>query len=143
MQFPIKFNVAASSEKGISKCWESQGESMPFITCCIPTEFGGAGEGYSPEDLFALAILNCIIATFKVYAEKSNLEFENLDSSAELTMDKHTSDDYLFMSHIDIKITITGASDKDKMKTILDRAIKDCAISNSVKTGKTYQININ
>ena len=57
-------------------------------------------------------------------------------------MDKH-SDNYLFISHINIKIDITGASDKDKLKAALDKAIKDCAISNSVKSGKTYDININ
>lgn len=142
MQFPIKFLVDATAEEKIATTWQAKADDLPPITSCIPREFGGPSNGYSPEDLFALSIVNCIIATLKVYAEKSQVSFKSLSAQAELTMDKHTSDNYLFMSHIDIRIQITGASDKSKLENILERSIKDCAISNSVKTGKTYQIDI-
>jgi len=142
MQFPISFKVSAKASKGIGSSWNSIVEGLDTVNSCIPKEFGGPGDGYSPEDFFALAVLNCIIATFKVYVEHSNLSFERLEAGAEAKMEKH-SDNYLFISHINIKIDITGASDKEKIKATLDKAIKDCAISNSVKSGKTYDININ
>ena len=43
---------------------------MPHLTgalvTTIPSEFEGPGGGYSPEDFYALALLNCFGATFKV-----------------------------------------------------------------------------
>ena len=32
--------------------------------------FEGPGKEASPEDLYLLSLLNCLIATFKVFAEK-------------------------------------------------------------------------
>src|SRR5690606_3534952 len=102
----------------------------------------GPGGGYSPEDLFALAAINCIIATFKVYAEKSNLNFETIEASAELTVDKHPSENFLSMSHIKIKMDVKKASDPERVKKILEKSAKDCAVCNSIKTGKTFEINV-
>jgi uncharacterized OsmC-like protein len=142
MQFPINFKVSAKAKKGISSYWNSKSdETSDEINCCIPKEFGGPGKAYSPEDFFALAVLNCIIATFVVYAEHANLSFNEFDSDAVAIMEKH-SDNYLFISHLKIRINITESSNKEKIKALLDKAIKDCAISNSVKCGKTYDINI-
>ncbi|PIS00465.1 MAG: hypothetical protein COT84_07290 [Chlamydiae bacterium CG10_big_fil_rev_8_21_14_0_10_35_9] len=142
MQLPVNFTVQSKSESKIETQWESQANSLDPIPCCIPKEFGGPGGGYSPEDLFALSIVTCIIATFKVYTEKSNLSFETIDVNADLTVDKHPSENFLSMSHIKISIDVKGASDKERVEKTLNKAIQDCAVSNSVKTGKTFQINV-
>jgi uncharacterized OsmC-like protein len=46
------------------------------------------------------------------------------------------------MTHIDITVKVAGASDPDLAKKTLETAIKDCAVSNSIKTGKTFHIDI-
>lgn len=141
-QLPARFTVQAISRQGIATVWESLAEELEPIVCSIPNEFNGPGGGYSPEDLFALAAINCIIATFKVYAEKSNLTFETVEASAELTVDKHPSENFLSMSQIKIKIEVKKASDPERVKKTLEKSAKDCAVCNSIKTGKTFEINV-
>ena len=70
IKFPMKFEAEAHATPGASTQWTAQTDLLPPIPSAIPPEFMGPGGGYSPEDLFALALLNCLIATFKVYAEK-------------------------------------------------------------------------
>lgn len=142
MQLPSKFTVQASSLQGIDSVWESIAEELEPIQSSIPKEFNGPGGGYSPEDLFALAAINCIIATFKVYAEKSNLTFEKIEASAELTIDRHPSENFLSMTHINIKLDVEKASDPERVQKVLERAVKDCAVCNSIKTGKTVDIHV-
>ena len=46
------------------------------------------------------------------------------------------------MTQAEVFFDITGSSDVEKAKKLMDGAIKDCAVSNSIKTGKTFHINI-
>ncbi len=142
IKFPMEFEVEATATSGVLSTWESKVDELPPITTAIPPEFKGPGGGYSPEDLFALSVVSCVIATFKVYAEKAKLEFKEIVGKAKLTVDKAPSEAGLEMTHLDITLDVTGATDPEKTKKTLDDAIKDCAVSNSVKSGKTFNINI-
>ncbi len=142
IQFPMKFEVDAASGPGIGSHWQGSANRLSPITSAIPPEFMGPGGGYSPEDLFALSLLNCLIATFKVYAEKSGLNFREIKGKVRLTVDKIPGESGFAMTEADVFFDLTGTSDPIKAKKILDLAIKDCAISNSIKTGKTFHINI-
>lgn len=142
IKFPMKFEVQASSGAGIAAQWTAQTQHLPPIPCAIPPEFMGPGEGYSPEDLFAMALLNCLIATFKVYCEKSKASFQEIKGKVVLTVDKITGQSALTMSQADIFLDVGGASDAELVRKLLAGAIKDCAVSNSIKTGKTFHINV-
>lgn len=142
IKFPMKFEVSAVANSGVSSQWKAEAQRLPSITCAIPPEFMGPGEGYSPEDLFAISLLNCLIATFKVYAEKSAASFQEIQGRVRLTVDRIPGESGFMMTQADVFLDVLGATDRDKVKKILDSAIKDCAISNSIKTGKTFHINI-
>lgn len=141
MKFPMKFEVQAASQSGSSTLWTAQTEHLPPIPSAIPPEFMGPGGGYSPEDLFALSLLNCLIATFKVYCEKSNVAFQEIRGRVSLTVDKIPGLSGFAMTQADVFFDISGSSDPIKGRKLLDAAIKDCAVSNSIKTGKTFHIN--
>lgn len=141
-KFPLHFDAEGRTEAGISTLWKSGCNGLEPISCSIPTEFSGPGGGYSPEDLFALALLNCLIATFKVYAEKSNVQFKHLHAKTRATMDKDRTTNQMTVTQLHTEFNITGASDAEKLRKLLDKAIQDCAISNSIKSGKTYSIYI-
>lgn len=143
VKFPLSFEVKAQTKAGITSNWQSQAHQIPPIPCSIPPDFGGSGKGYSPEDLFALSVLNCIIATFKVYCERSGQTFEDLEGKAVAQMGKHPQDNCLAMTHIDIYIQVKGSSHAEKVKEILDKSIKECAISNSINSGKTFHLEVN
>lgn len=142
LKFPMKFEVAAHSQAGIANNWVAQVGHLPSIPSAIPPEFMGPGGGYSPEDLFGIAVINCLIATYKVYCEKANITFAEIKARAEVKVDKEPSSTSFHISQIDVFMDITGASDVDKAKKILESAIKDCAISNSIKSCKSFHINV-
>ncbi len=142
IKFPMKFEVQANASSGINTQWTSQTDLLPPIPSAIPPEFMGPGGGYSPEDLFALAVLNCVIATFKVYCEKGKITFQTIQGKAHLTVDKLPSEAGFGMTQIDMTLDVRGANDPDKAKKTLELAIKDCAVSNSIKSGKTFHLNV-
>ena len=142
LKFPMKFEVKANATPGIASHWTAGSHDLPPIMSAIPPEFSGPGNGYSPEDLFGIAILNCLIATYKVYCEKSKVSFHNLSAKAVLVIDKQPSETSFIVTEINIFFDISGATDVEKGRKLLDQAIKDCAISNSIKSGKTFHINI-
>ncbi len=141
-KFPMKFEVQATASSGINSRWSAQTDSLPPIPSAIPPEFSGPGGGYSPEDLFALSIVNCMIATFKVYCEKATQTFQNIQAKAILTVDKMPTESCFGMTEINIAFHVTGSSNPDKIKMLLESAIKDCAVSNSIKSGKTFNIHV-
>ena len=138
----MKFEVEANASSGIGSHWTARSDQFPPIMCAIPPEFNGPGEGYSPEDLFGIAILNCLIATFKVYTEKLGIQFQEISGKATVTVNRNPSDSGFYMSHVDIFLEVKGASDLEKGKKVLESAVKDCAISNSIKSGKTFHLNV-
>lgn len=142
IKFPMNFEVQSSSRSGMQNTWSAQTGDLAPMTLAIPLEFKGPGGGYSPEDLFALSILNCMIAMFKVYSEKDGVQFEEIQGKAAITLDKIASENLIAVTHVDIHLHVTGASDIEKAKKIMDRATKDCIISNSIKSGKTFHIEV-
>ena len=142
VKFPLYFEVEADAGPGIGKTWTAKAHDFPPIENAIPPEFGGPGKAYSPEDLFGLSVLSCIIATFKVYAEHANIQFESLKAKASVSMGKDPAENYVAINTIDITIDIKGANDKDKTRATLEKAIKECSISNSIKSGKTFHLNV-
>lgn len=142
LKFPMKFEVQSSASSGMGSTWTAKTNHHPPIPIAIPPQFMGPGGGYSPEDLFALAVLTCIIATFKAYCEKSKVSFSEIQTKASLTVDKQADSPGIAMTHLDIFIDVKGASEAEKAHKLLDAAIKDCAVSNSIKSGKTFHINV-
>lgn len=141
IKFPMKFEVQASSSAPIASNWTSQAGKLPPIPIAIPPEFMGPGGGYSPEDLFGLAILNCVIALFKVYCAKSKIEFKEIRGKTIVTADKNPADPSFYMSHVEIFLDVEGATDVEKAGKMLEEAIKHCPISNSIKSSKSFHSN--
>lgn len=139
VKFPMTFVVSANATEGSQTLWEAEAPGLAPIKSAIPTEFMGPGGGYSPEDLFAIALLNCLIATFKVYCEKSKVYFASISGKITLTVDKAPPS--FAMTVADIALDIQGAADIEKTRKMMDAAIRDCAVSNSIKTAKNVTLN--
>lgn len=138
----MKFEVNASAKGGIGSQWTAQVDALPPIPSAIPVEFSGPGGGYSPEDFFGIALLNCLIALYKVYCEKSKISFQEIKGKAFVVIDKQPSETSFVVTEINLYFEITGTSDPQKAREIFDRAVKDCPISNSIRSGKTVDVNI-
>ncbi len=118
-KLPIDFKSEALANGHFENTWAIN--SGPQKTQCgIPSEFGGMGGGFSPEDLFLQALINCFVGTFKVYAKASKVGFSNLAVKGNLSVDR-----------------------PDRIETIVAKTIKDGFILNSVKSEIKYNLEIN
>ncbi len=134
MSYPMKFEVFSTATSGINTVIEASAEGLDPFPCAIPTQFNGPGGSYSPEDLLALSLTTCLIATFKVFAEKSQFTYEHIDAKASLTIDK--AGGAVAISKIEIELTVFGAQDQQKATSLLQQAEKYCLISNALKVEK-------
>ncbi len=140
--FPLKFEVKAEAVPNISTPWTCSAKDFDPISIAIPPEFNGPGKAYSPEDLYGLAVLNCIIAVYKDICEKNNIQFKKISGSLIVCMDKSHSGNGLIMKNLEITLHVEEASDKEKAREFLEKALKICPVTNSIKSGKTCHINI-
>lgn len=142
LTYPLKFSVSAHAKPGVNINWETSSASQEkILTASIPPEFAGPGGGFSPEDLYALAIVNCFVATFKVYAEKSQLNFEDVKADLTLEVDRDEKG-FPWMARAQMQVTLKKPSAKDKAESLLQKALKGCLVMNSIKTEKTVIFNV-
>jgi organic hydroperoxide reductase OsmC/OhrA len=132
IQYPLSFFATANSVSGIQTLWDVQ-SSGHSLRCSIPTEFEGPGGALSPEDLFAQALTNCFLATFKVYVEKSKLGFTEMSAQTELIVDLDEKKRPI-MNEAKIKVVIRGATAPERLRMLADKALASGFILNSVKT---------
>ena len=138
-----KFIVESNGFSGISSNWVNRLKDKPCeeIVMAIPPEFEGPGGTYSPEDLYALSLMNCYLATFKYIAEKSRLQYDSISGKATLSVDKGDRKS-LWMESILINITLTGALDKNRALSMMEKTKSQCMIINSVNTKVEFEFSV-
>ncbi|MBC7467027.1 MAG: OsmC family protein [Bdellovibrio sp.] len=137
-KLPLEFSSQASATGDFEKTWPITSGSIQAI-CSIPTEFGGAGGGFSPEDLFLQALMNCFIGTFKVYAKASRITFSQLNIKGQLTVDQNDSKS-MCMKKALLSIEVHGVDRPDRIETIVAKTLRDGFILNSVKTEIQHEL---
>ena len=144
IQYPISFYTNATSKLGIHSTWEIDSQNRRS-RCAIPPEFEGPGGGFSPEDLFAQALANCFIATFKVYAEKSRIDFEDLSVNAELTVDlDEQKRPVMKKCIITAVVELVGGQNLNasRISMLAEKAFRSGFVLNSVKTDLSFKFEI-
>ena len=135
--YPLKFEVAATAEPGVLKNWKAEVGHFQPLDCAIPKEFQGSGDGYSPEDLFALSVMNCLIATYKVLAQMTGLSFEQITSKAIITIDR-IEKKAPSITNLHIYFNVYKPSDPAKAQKLFEDTKRNCMISNAVSIDKTF-----
>lgn len=142
LKYPMPFQVMADASSGIAATWNTRAESTSqTLPVAIPPEFSGPGGGLSPEDLYAMALQNCFVATFKVFAEKSKLIYRSLAANGCLEVDRN-EDGRPWMARFHLIIVLRGVSQVENARRILEKASESCMILNSVNTAKTFEFRI-
>ena len=138
IQYPIIFKGGAEGPSGKNTSWDVFSSSFES-TCAVPPEFEGSGGTFSPEDFFLLALENCFVATFKVYAEYSKFDFDRIEISSTLTVDKDASGQ-VTMKDIHFSISLIGVKDARKAQLLAKKVIETGFILKSVKTDISYEL---
>lgn len=140
MKLPLQFKAQSQSQAGIQTNWsiESYGHTA---LCAVPAEFGGPGGGFSPEDLFAQALTNCFVATFKVYAENSKLIFSDIKVKTDLTVAMNENKK-VTMQKCHFNVNLHQTLQPEKAELLIKKAFESGFILNSVKTELSYELHI-
>jgi organic hydroperoxide reductase OsmC/OhrA len=107
---------------------------LPSLEVATPPEFDGHEGFWSPEHYFVAAVNACIMTTFLAIARLSKLEFESYQAQAAGKLEKPEGKGYQ-ITEIMIRPTlvITHNKDLERAARILEKAEKQCLISNSIK----------
>jgi organic hydroperoxide reductase OsmC/OhrA len=141
--YPKEFIANSASKAGIQTSWITSCQTTSeTITLAIPKEFEGPGLHHSPEDLYAEALLNCFVATFKFAAEKSSLNFSELKAECRLIVDLNENKSP-WMKEAHFTIDITGLEKLDRAQRLVEKVKQNCLILNSVLTHKYFHITLN
>jgi organic hydroperoxide reductase OsmC/OhrA len=141
IQYPLYFEANAEAHPGTNTSWNIE-SSGHHLECAVPTAFEGIAGHLSPEDLFLLAIQNCFIATFKVYAYHSKLHFNQLKVEAKLTVDKDEQQKPC-MHSVHLKIYFSGVESPDKCRIIVKKTLEQGFILRSVKSQISHELLLN
>src|SRR5258705_10934984 len=90
---------------------------------------------WTPEHYFVALVNSCFMTTFLAIAQMSKLEFFSFDSKATGKLDKvegvgYQMTEIILHPYLDIR----HSKDLEKAHCLLEKAEKNCLISNSIKT---------
>ncbi len=141
--YPLEIFSKSQSPSGIQNEWSARAGSFGPLDLSIPREFDGPNSAYSPEDLFAMALVSCFTATFKVVAERSRLEFESLDGECHMSIDRDSGDKgTVRVIAVDFKFSLRGAADSAKAERLLQQTSKQCILINSLKAPARFAFDL-
>jgi peroxiredoxin-like protein len=105
----------------------------PSLEVSSPPEFKGEPGLWSPEELLVAAVNSCLLMTFLAYAEREELELARFASTAEGLLE-HSEGKYR-ITEVVLKPDLMVNSEEDALlaRDILERAHRDCIITNSVR----------
>lgn len=110
----------------------------PEIRCSIPPEFGGPGNGWSPEDFLGMTLANCFIATTRVYAKLSRLKYDSLTVKVDTTIG--WQDKLPKLESANFTVTMVGVAETNRAKRVLERISKSCIMINALDCQKDFNI---
>jgi peroxiredoxin-like protein len=107
---------------------------LPSIHVDAPPEFKGHEGSWTPEHLFVASVNSCFMTTFLAIAENSNLDFVSFKADAKGKLEKLDGQEFM-MTEITLrpKLVIANSRDAERASRILEKAERNCLISNSVK----------
>ncbi|GAB5411772.1 MAG: hypothetical protein ChlgKO_08860 [Chlamydiales bacterium] len=138
IEYPLKFQAISK----MNGSWSAIAHEQPPLNCAIPPQFGGPGDGFSPEDFFGMAIMSCFMGSFKVFAKKSALTFTELEGSVEISVDRNEQKS-VSITQVDLQFSLRGAADVDKARAILEEAKNNCIVANSINSIINFTFAIN
>ena len=108
---------------------------LPKLGVDAPPEFKGHDGVWTPEHLFVGAVNSCFMTTFLAIAENSKLDFISFKADAKGKLEKLDTRGFI-MTEVVLRprLVIRHARDAERATRILEKAERNCLISNSIKT---------
>ena len=120
--------------KGVITC-----AGKPDVQVATPPEFKGHDGIWSPEDLFVASANVCLMTTFLAVAERAGLAFSAYESTAEGRLELVEGKFQFTAITIRPSINLKSGEDAGKAKELIEKAERNCLISNSMKAAVTLE----
>jgi len=117
-------------------------DDFPVISTQPPTQFGGVGGAWSPEDLLMAAVADCFCFSFRAIAGASKFDWNDLKVSAEGELNR--VERVTKFTKVVVKATLIAPAGSDEAKAIrlLEKAEKSCLITNSMNCELELQADV-
>ena len=102
-------------------------DSGSIINTDAPKDNHGLGEKFSPTDMLCSSLASCILTIMAIAVEKNGIDIKNTIATVKKTMVSNPRR----ISKIDINLVFPRDYDI-KIKTILERAAKNCPVHHSL-----------
>lgn len=109
------------------------------IVTDAPTDNQGKGEAFSPTDLLATSLGNCMLTIMGISARNHGFNIDG--TTAEVTKVMADNPRRVSEIHISLKFPANSFSDKDKM--IIEKAAKSCPVAHSLHPDIKQEISFN
>lgn len=133
-----RISANASSEGQVTL----HGQGLPELGSAPPTQFGGPGDLWSPEELLVAAVADCFILTFRAIAAASRLEWIDLECSAEGTLERVDRVTQFTAFTINATLRVGADIDPEKAQKLMEKAEAGCLITNSLSAGSHLEAEV-
>lgn len=141
-QLPYFYETEVEWASGRRASLRSSG--LPALEIAPPPEFQGDPGFWTPEHLYVASVNACFVVTFLAIAELSKFDFVSFASNARAKLEKIESSGYQITELVlRPKLMVRHARDRERAARLLDKAEKNCLISNSIKTVVKLEPEIN
>lgn len=110
------------------RCESLHLKSGSKILTDAPTDNKGKGEAFSPTDLAATSLANCMITIMGILIQEKDLAVSEIKADVH----KHMAAEPRRISKIEVFLNIKGENLSEKDKKMLENAAKNCPVALSL-----------
>jgi len=134
--FPHHYVVSAVQEENTVVL---QSAGLQNLDSGAPAEFGGPGDLWSPETLFAASVADCFVLSFKAIATASKFSYSSISCDVEAILDR--VDRVTRFTEITIKprLVVNSGDLQATGDKLLHKAENTCLITNSLTATINFQ----
>lgn len=111
-----------------------EGERLPPLVSAAPAAFGGPGDRWSPETLLTAAVGDCFVLTFRAVARASKVKWDAIQCDVTGTLDRIDRVAQFTNFEIHAHLRVPAGTDVEQARRALEKAERNCLISNSLKS---------
>jgi organic hydroperoxide reductase OsmC/OhrA len=139
-KFPHRYVVVAAGDT--LDDIELASGSLPLLHSAPPTEFDGPGDRWSPETLLVGAVAGCYVLTFRAVARASRVSWTWLRCDVSGTLERIDNATQFTVFDVRARLSIPPTMDARQARQAMERAERQCLISNSLKAAIHLVIDI-
>jgi len=128
--FPHYYDVTVTGS-GVGDV-ELRTDRLPPLPSASPREFDGPGDRWPPETLLVAAVGDCLILTFRAVARASGLAWNSLECDVRGTLDRVDRTTRFVEFENRACLRVPYGTNPDRARQVLEKAERNCLISNSL-----------